>query len=344
MGPLFMLVALSQDATDVDAVVREVVPRLVKLQEADGSWPYEGVYRERGAIPAGYRAGGTALVMTALLHAPADLPELARARDRGLDLLLKLVDDPALQPSTENAYDVRVWGQSCALEFFCRLGGGRVRDPAARLVRTLAEEELRGGGWNYAWREQHASFVTAPVAQALLWAKSRSIDMPEDLLSRARRKLEACRASTGAFAYMGDEAGRDPRNRVAGAAARMPLGESTLRLLGGGSVEALQASLDAFHANWHELEKRRRRDGTHEGPFGIAPYYFYFGHRYAAQAVELLPEAARPREREKLRALVLKTRDDDGLWNDRVFPRSRAVCSALALLALMGDRVPAAPK
>ena len=102
--------------------------------------------------------------------------------------------------------------------------------------------------------------------------------------------------------------------------------------------------IDAFHKHWDELEKRRQKTGTHAGPYKIAPYYFYYGHRYAAQAIEMLPEKERPRERERLLKTILKTRDPDGTWNDRVFPRSRNYGTSMVALALMGNKIPIPPQ
>jgi hypothetical protein len=102
--------------------------------------------------------------------------------------------------------------------------------------------------------------------------------------------------------------------------------------------------LNAFHEHWDELKKRHQQTGTHVPPFSIAPYYFYYGHRYAAQAIELLPESERPAERERLLKTVLRTRDADGTWNDRVFPRSKNYGTAMIVLALMAERVPSPPK
>jgi len=108
-------------------------------------------------------------------------------------------------------------------------------------------------------------------------------------------------------------------------------------MLGGGSDDALQSALNAFHDHWSELEERSKKPGTHEGLYRIAPYYFYFGHRYAGQAIRLLPDPARAAELERLRLALLKSRENDGTWNDRHFERSRAYGTAMALLALLGD-------
>ena len=67
---------------------------------------------------------------------------------------------------------------------------------------------------------------------------------------------------------------------------------------------------------------------------GIAPYYFFYAHRFAAQAIEFLPEAERAGYRAKLYSLLWHVREEDGGWNDRVFPRSENFGTAMTLFAL----------
>src|SRR5260370_34436328 len=133
-------------------------------------------------------------------------------------------------------------------------------------------------------------------------------------------------------------------NELPGSAARAAVCETTLVVLNAGSTDAIQAVLDAFYKHWDELEKRRKQKGTHEGPYRIAPYYFYYGHRYAAQAIEMLPEKARAVERERLLKVILRTRDEDGTWNDRVFARSKNYGTASIVLALLGEKTAVPPK
>src|SRR5579862_669142 len=324
------------------------VEKLLAMQEADGSWPYEGAYRVRGEIPLAYRVAGTSIVAGALLQeAPGDAA-VRRAADRGLACVLLHLGDPLLAPSTDDAYDVRIWGQAAALEFLAQFPR-RTKDidgQIERLIRTMAIEEIPGGGWNYARHDAPASFVTVPVVQALLFARGQGFSVSLDELDRARKSLEAARADDGAFLYSGTFKGGQTRttsDERAGSAARATACEATLRLLGGGSLEHLVGALGAFHDGWADLEKRSRKPGAHAGPYQIAPYYFFYGHRFAAQAIQLLPEASRAAERERLKTLLARTQDADGTWNDRVFVPAKAYGTTMALLGLLADRASLPP-
>ncbi|MGE0481547.1 MAG: hypothetical protein AB7Q17_13850 [Phycisphaerae bacterium] len=380
-------------APSVEELIRVGVEQLIAMQESDGAWPYEGVYRVAGQIPIGYRVGGTAIVCQTLLAAAPEDAAARAAIERGVEFVLSQLDDERMTPSTKDAYDVRVWGHCYALELFCRLRAadrmGRhadaIRPWFSKLVEALITEELKGGGWNYANRRAHAAFVTAPVTQTLLLAREQGEQVPDEVLLRARRALTRSRFEDGAYLYSGvrregqgagdREPGTDAEERHAdsrsnvqspipkvpatrpttrparpartaalpGSIARSAICESTLLLLDGGSADSVQRAVDAFHAHWDELEKRRGKTGTHAGPYGIAPYYFYYGHRYAAQAIQMLPENDRARERARMLDVILRTRADDGTWNDRVFPRSRNYGTAMIVLALLGDRAPLPP-
>src|SRR5262249_40288883 len=151
--------------------------------------------------------------------------------------------------------DVRVWGHACALEFLChvrakKLAGDQAKDVDAwvkKLVETLITEEIPGGGWNYANHRQPASFVTAPVTQALLLARGQGEKVPDEVFERARKSLEAARYDSGGYAYSGQARGEDKGTVLPGSVARSAVCETTLILLGGGSKEHVQKSVGAFH-------------------------------------------------------------------------------------------------
>ncbi len=337
-----------QDETKVDfaSLVELAANQLLEVQEDDGAWPYEGVYRVRGKIPVGYRIGGSSIVCSALLSAELnESREQANAAiEKSVKLILSELEDPLMEPSQENRYDVRVWGHIYALDLFCRLketeGFEELKKKTSewipKLVKALVFEEIEGGGWNYASQRSHAAFVTGPAIQSLLLARGLGFEVDQEVLDRGAKALLDSRSENGAYQY----SGKGSRStELPGSIARSALCESTLLMLGQGEIDQLQNSIDAFHKHWDELEKRRKKTGTHLPPYGVAPYYFYFGHRYVAQAIQLLPEAKRATEMEKFHTVLMRTKDEDNTWNDRVFDRSKAYGTAMSILALSGDRV-----
>ena len=144
------------------------------------------------ANPWAFRRAATALVAQALLWAA---PEDARARtavQRGLAYVLKALDHPtmkAIPPGRKVEglerfdYTHSVWAYPYALELLChvraRKAGGeqtqQVEASIPRLVKTIIEAEMPKGGWNYTpfVGVGPLSPVTAPVAQALLLARSQ---------------------------------------------------------------------------------------------------------------------------------------------------------------------------
>ena len=181
--------------------------------------------------------------------------------------------------------------------------------------------------------------MTAPAVQALLLARQLDQDISTEVFERARNVLRKSRTEEGAFQYSGTVGRRE--SSLPGSIARSAVCESTLMLLGDGSMENLRASIEAFHLHWDELEKRRKKTGTHKPPYNIAPYYFYYGHRYLAQAIQFLPTAERAAQQEKFKTVLMRTKDEDNTWNDRVFGRSKAYGTAMSVLALL-DNVPRA--
>ncbi|MCH2148398.1 MAG: hypothetical protein MK095_03090 [Phycisphaerales bacterium] len=333
---------------------------------SQAEWPYEGVYRVREAgervIPIGYRVGGTALVSTALLRcAPAeDDQKHTEALDRATRFLCDAITHEQMQwKDYEGGYDVRGWGYIYALSFLTELQAASevphaqsasIKKSITFYAKALQEIAIpEWGGWNYARRRAErpapqAPFMTGPALQALFAASKAGVAVDGDIITRALDALERSRSTTGAVEYSGGLTQADPATHVAGSAGRMLASETTLLLAGRGSVDRVRSALDSFLAFWNELEARRSKSGTHKGPYAVAPYYFFFAHYYAAQAIEMLPEPIRDEYRGQLRARLQEVRYEDGTWNDRVFPRSASYGTALTLLALnMSDATPPAP-
>lgn len=326
----------------------------------NSEWPYEGVYRVRGQIPEGYRVGGTAICALALIEAPgyADDPARKDAVARAIDFIIAGTDVPLLSPKTyEGGYDVRSWAYIYAIEFFARLknagegnAGGYPADKAAACDAAMkwyidaleATEIPKEGGWNYARRGKAdepsapSSFMTGPALQALFEARKAGYDVDDAIVGRAMDFLEKTKFASGAVAYSGPATGRlSTGSATPGAVGRMLVVETTLVLGGRGDVDRVRGALDAFIVHWDWLKQRKQQTGTHVAPYGVAPYYFMFAHRYAAQAIEVLPVPERPEYRRRVNNLLFSVREEDGSWNDRVFPRSSAYGTAFAMLAML---------
>ena len=185
--------------------------------------------------------------------------------------------------------------------------------------------------------------MTAPALQALFEAKRAGIAFDPEIVTRGLGALDRTRKDDGHVAYSAMEQTTENSAMIPGAVGRMLAVETVRAQAGEGGPEDLQRALDAFFAHWNELLKRKSKTGTHVSPYGVAPYYFFYAHGFAAEAIQELPEEAREANREKLMALLFSIREKDGTWNDRVFPRSRAYGTSIALQILtQPEAVPAA--
>lgn len=354
--------AAASPTIDTEEWTKIGLERIVAMQEGDssGEWPYEGVYREGGEIPTGYRVGGSAICARTLLELPGFESDAKRqeAVQRALKFVVAGVQRADMGPQVARNYDVRGWGHAYALLFFTSLERKQAISqelaPALELAITrslevLAATEIPGvGGWNYSRPNGFKAagpaspFMTGATLLALYEVRKSGRAVDPDLIERALDALENSRTHLGTYVYAGDGEGvAGDRAAPEGNCARAAIVEIALRLAGRSTPERLRGAIDQFVAHWEWLEKRRAKTGTHVAPYGVAPYYFYFGHEYAALAVELLPEADREAVRASVRELLARTRADDGTWNDRVFPRSANFGTATALRTLRADVLPA---
>ncbi|HRP63935.1 MAG TPA: terpene cyclase/mutase family protein [Phycisphaerales bacterium] len=356
--------AVQADEPSREAMIARGVEILLDMQEGEtkAEWPYEGVYRVSRTIPVGYRVGGTAIAAAALLHAPGladDAPRQA-AIHRAIRFIADSIDDHAMIHHVEATYDVRGWGYAYGLWFLAQAKAMKIipDDLAPDVEKTMAffikgieiteipsGGNSPGGGWNYARRGgfqgpgSSSPFMTGATLQALFEAAKIGMTINDAVIERGLAALQASKMESGAYVYSGRATARSS-DGVPGAVGRMLIAESTLFLAGRATAADVRGALDAFIVHWDWLEQRRAQDGTHSPPYGVAPYYFFFAHHYAAQAIELLPRHERAEYRRRVNALLLKVREEGGGWNDRTFPRSRNYGTAMAMLALMMPDLP----
>lgn len=348
----------SRRKPDADKMAAKGIELLLTRAEGDAKnqWPYEGVYRVGGEIPIGYRVGGTAIVGLAIAELGQRSTEEKTAIENGVGFILESLEDEKMRGGFKRGYDVRGWGQTYALIYFLaleRLGltpkahAAEVGESITDLIALLENGEIEGaGGWNYSRRGDTADasvFMTAPTVQALIAASDAGHKVDEGVIKRALDAIDAARMMSGSYAY---NRGRRSLEKVTdkkasfmdklpGAIARAPVAEVTLLIAGRGSEKRLEKSLENFFKHQEELEKRRCKTGTHLRPYGVAPYYYMYGHYYAAQAIEFVKsESKKKKFRKKLLKILSGIREEDGGFNDRVFERSKAYGTALAVMAL----------
>ncbi len=380
--PLFLLMtflmlfathaaAQTEGAMDEQVTPREMVnigaDFLVSVEEGDGKdglggqWPYEGVYRVRGQIPMGYRVGGTGIACLAMAMSPeyVESKPQQEAVARGVAFIIESVKHPLMNPDYNGGYDVRGWGYTYGSLLLLQLESRELlpenqaeaaRDAAAFYVEAIQQTTIpKVGGWNYARSRGKdavsppSPFMTSSTLQTLFLAQSLGYEVDPEVIERALGTLEAARAPSGEFIYAGDASKRRPGG-VPGAVGRMMMAETTLYLAGRSTPAQVRGALDAFIVHWDWLEKRRQQTGTHIPPYGVAPYYFYYAHLAAAQAIQCLPKNERPEYRKRLIELLKRTREEDGTWNDRVFERTANFGTAMAILALRTPAIGLVPR
>lgn len=343
--------------------VAEGIDLLLQMQSGEGQreWPYEGVYRVQGEIPLGYRVGGTSIVASALLAMEGydESAERKVAVARACDFVCEARQDALMNPEYAGGYDVRGWGYCYALRFLSALHARSLAPPEmAEEVKAAAEFYLsalqrieipEAGGWSYsrgaiAAPSPPAPFMTAPCVVALMEAKAAGFPVDEAVIERGLAVLERSRTAAGGIVYALRGDSTKSNDAVPGAVGRMLAAETVLHLAGKSSAAQVRSALDAFFTHWEWLEKRRQQTGTHVPPYQVAPYYFFYAHGWAGDAIELLPMHERSEYRRRLRELLMKVRDEDGGWNDRVFDRSAAYGTAIALQALTAQRTSSLPR
>jgi hypothetical protein len=334
----------------IDEAIADGVAYLVRSQNADGSWGDAAASTTFDALTVwpgshdAHRVATTALCVMALREAGE-----RDASRRGLDYLAAYDGARRALPSMiEN-----VWAHTYALEALARAyredGLPEYRAMAERHLYHLGRYETFVGGWNY-YDFNHGtqtpsmeptSFGTAAGLAALWEARQAGIEPPAPMVKRALARLAECRNPDGSFLYGSDGRYRpmSEANQMKGSIGRTQAGHFALWLWGAGGVGEAEAreGLEVFFREHRFIEIGRKRQWPHEGWYATAPYYYYFGHYYAARLIERMAD---PRDfRQRLRAHVLPHQEPDGSWWDyHMFGYHKPYGTAFAIMTLLRCR------
>ncbi len=333
-------------------MISEAISPILASQQEEGNW----CWQDTVTVPQ--NVGATAIVCSALLHAaPLDDKNIESAISRGIDFILKhLTTTFTTFRGIDGNYssEQRIWGYAYALILFCQIDGARrvhnrkeeVKPWVQKIVDCIARDRnyLIHDGWAYSGSGGPSSFNTASVTLALLYAKEQGARVDGDCLKHAAKTLLTLRNENGAYWYNRVQIHIDNPSTVPGSAARSAICELALYLLDKSSQERLERAVDLFHENWETLNQHRKREGTHAGEHGIAPYYFFFGLYYTALATEFIETSKRQALRDNLLKIITKTRDPEGTWNDLPEECARGYATAMVILALLGPNIPRPPE
>lgn len=315
------------------------VAYLLRNQSEDGSWSSAApeCLLELGFALETYYAWQVAaqgLACMALAAVP-ETPERRAALERGVRVLC----DTRL-PHRGADWDIDgVWsalyGYVACVEL---MGDARFRDePWAGLLRGRAEDFLGelhrhqalSGGWAYyddppfdvvpTWA---TSFCTALVLPALVEGRERGLEVERETIERAVRYVRRCALPNGAYSYdltpVPRLSGVEHINKVEGSLGRIQVCNWGLARAGVPHVttDVVREGLEAFFRHRGFLDHVRTRPIPHEGFHANAGYFYFFGHYYAALAIELLPEEEREAFHARLRPHLCKTQWESGGASD----------------------------
>ncbi len=326
-------------------VYERVLGYLLESQHEDGSWDVGAPdsLQELGFAIETYYAwhlAAHALATRALLLAP-ETPDVRAALERAIDYLV------TARVSHRGAdWDVdSTWASLCGFDtcvailldprFADEAGpNAELAERIARRGRTFLADLLYvqtpDGGWAYyddppftAKPTWATSFCTASVLPALVAAKERlGWQVPQKAIDAARRYVADCELPNGAFAYDHRPIPRrftgESIDQVKGSLGRIQVCNWALRSVGfeRTTLDRIREGLDAFFRYHQFLDYARLRPIPHEGYYANAGYFYFFGHYYAARAIELLPAEEREAWHRRLRVHLAKTITPGGHTTD----------------------------
>lgn len=346
------------DARDARAARDRALDWLLANQREDGSWAsgvMDGVQELIYSVESFYawKVAADAIATMALLHA-VETPDRRAALERAVERL-----HVQRTPKRGNDWDTDYgWGALyafvCAVEladdarFQTEEEQERLAETAGRYLAILLRIQSPSGGWAYyddpiysrrpTW---DTSFCTALVLPALSRALQRGWLEDEAVLARAQRYVRRCALPNGAYSYdltpIPRISGGEHINRVKGSLSRIQVCNWGLALSGDRTItpERVREGLELFFEHHRFLEAARLRPIPHEAYYANAGYFYLFGHYYASQAIQLLPQEERETWHARLRPLIMRAQRDEGYALDFIDTTyERVACTGFVALGL----------
>jgi hypothetical protein len=354
----------ARDPAKIESSIARGVRFLLADQNADGSWGTAertkdlNIYAPVPGAHQAFRAAVTALCVSALIETGDKASPVQSAIDRGQTWLLENL--PKVRRNSPDAL-YNVWAHGYGIQALVRLDRRRPDDPQlheriksliAGQIDLLERYASVDGGWGYYDFRVRAkqpsssstSFMNAAVLIALKEAQGLGVDVPRKLSDRAIAATLRQRKPDGSYLY-GEYLKwqpMDPINRPGGSLGRSQACNVALRLWGDERIteEVFVRWLDQLFARNLWLDLGRKRPMPHSSFYAVAGYFYYFGHYYAALAIEQLPQRQRGRHFDQLVARLLPLQEKDGSWWDYpLYNYHQQYGTAFALMGLVRCRI-----
>ncbi len=321
--------------------IGRAVKFLEEFQNQDGSWasPTIEVGLESGFSVETYYAWQVAaqgLGIQALLVVE-ETPARRVALDKAVEWFLT-----TRLPKRGEGWDVDyVWTMLCDLVALVDLQADprfQSPDTQERIIKRgkeyidlLERNQAFHGGWAYYDNPpftQRPKWGTSFCTGMVLPAYKKAIAMgwsadPDGIKAyeRALTYVQRCALPNSAYEYSLSEIPRvagESISDIKGSLGRIQVCNWARHLCGDErvTVEVLRTGVDSFLREHKFLDAAFMRPVPHEAYYQNAAYFYHFGHYYAAQVIELLPEAEREAYHAKLRPHLVKTQRKDGSLTD----------------------------
>lgn len=330
---------------------------LVTTQHPDGSWgtrSTDSLFDDGFATETYYcwQVGAHCLATLALRRA-AETPERRAALEKAVRWLVTTA--MPMRGSTWDNDAVWAWlyGTVATTELYqdARFQQdewrGQVAFRGKEFVHWLEQNQVPDGGFGYyddptfsrrpKWGTSFSTSAVLPalgVAMQIGWAKDG------EMAARAAKYIRKCRLPNGAYEYdlspVPRVRGGEEINNVRGSLGRIQVCNWALHEFGDETltIDAIRTGVERFFEHHRFLSVARMRPIPHEAYYANAGYFFYFGHFYCSQTIELLPEGEREPFRAQLRQKLLETQRPDGSFCD--FQGTSYMTTSSTAFAAMG--------
>ena len=320
---------------DIEKARRGAIDYLLLTQDDTGRW-----VNPRSKRASVFDVAISSICASSLLPYKDEAPVRAALKSANEYVLAQEFKVDAAQ-----LFDYGIWAEIFALDFIARCnehGIGQRRSNVKvmqHIIKDLEANQYKGGGWGYFNSPQAPDntigFVTAAAILSLQRAAANGATLPPRMLERAMQSIAILYHEGGSFGYMW-ATGKTSPEKEAEASLRSPLYALALKRGGGAKEAAIARALDVYLKYREHTIKEKGKSICHTGPEGTAAYYLLFGYRFAAEAVNDLPEESQPKYRDALLNDVQQYRLNDGSYCD--YPnvgREYGTGMALAVLSLL---------